>query len=456
MPMIRGFPLPNPLPKGEGAYGRAAFLLVVLWLPTGTLAAPDYIEAEQSAAGDVKDNLDSIDHAFQRPRFYRPFKGLRESLQKGELNLKLRNYYFDRNNERVPNSEAWAQGGALDYDSGWWKNRARIGGTLYTSQKLYGPSDKDGTFLLKTGQKSFTVLGEAFLEAKLIGDVVLKAYRQEFDLPYMNRNDNRMVPNTFEAYALYNTSSDRFVFALGQVEQIKLRSSDKFVSMTAAAGITSKDRGVSVGGFRYTFENGANIGIVNEYGHDFMNIFYTEANARSRTLLGIGSQLSAQYTRQSSVGDELGGDFDTWSYGLKTAASYAGVVLTLAYTSTSSDRGIISPWGGRPSYLSIMIEDFDRADEDAWLIGLSSDFSRFNIKGLSAFINYAVGDTPDNGRNASPDQKELDFTVDYRVQDGSFEGLSMRLRQANLMRDGGDTNNVRDLRAIINYTIPLI
>jgi hypothetical protein len=211
-----------------------------------------------------------------------------------------------------------------------------------------------------------------------------------------------------------------------------------------------------VGGFRYTFENGANIGMVNQYGYDFMNIFYAEANTRSRTLLGIGSQLSAQYTRQSSVGDELGGDFDTWSYGLKTAASHGGFVLSLAYTATSGDRGIISPWGGRPSYLSIMIKDFDRADEDAWLIGISTDFSHFNLKGLSAFANYAVGDTPDNGRNASPDQKELDFTVDYRVQGGLLEGLSMRLRHANLMREGDGANNVRDLRAIINYTIPLL
>jgi len=131
-------------------------------------------------------------------------------------------------------------------------------------------------------------------------------------------------------------------------------------------------------------------------------------------------------------------------------------VLSLAYTSTSGDADIISPWGGKPSYLSIMIKDFDRADEDAWLVGMSSDFSRFNIKGLSAFVNYAVGDTPDNGRNASPDQKELDFTLDYRPQGSTFKGLSMRLRHANVTQEGDGANNVRDLRAIINYTIPLI
>lgn len=436
--------------------GTATLLLAVLWFPTSALSAPDYIEAEQSAAGDVEENQDSIDHAFKRPHYYRPFKRLRESLVNGELNLKPRNYYFNRDNEHLSNSEAWAQGGALDYDSAWWQNRVRIGATLYTTQKLYGPSDKDGTFLLKTGQKSFSVLGEAFLEAKLIDDIVLKAYRQGLYLPYMNRNDNRMIPNTFEAYTVANTSSNRFVFGFGQIEQIKLRSTNKFVSMTRAAGITRKDRGVTMGAFRYSFDNGANIGVVNEYGHDFMNIFYTEANTRSRNFHGLGTQFSAQYTGQHSVGDELGGDFDTWTYGLKAAASYAGVVLTLARTSTDGNAGITSPWGGKPSYLSIMIKDFDRADEDAWLIGMSSDFRSFNVKGLSAFLNYAVGDTPDNDHNASPDQKELDFTVEYRVQDSLLKGLSMRLRHANVTQEGDGANNVRDLRAIINYTIPLI
>ena len=407
-------------------------------------------------AGDVEESQDSIEHAFKRPKYFRPFSRLGESLKNGSLNLGLRNYYLDRDRENLPDSEAWAQGGALDYDSAWWKDRLRIGATLYTTQKLYGPSDKDGTLLLESGQGGITVLGEAYLEARLVDDVILKLYRQGLNLPYLNRNDSRMIPNTFEAYTISNTSSERFVYALGQVEKMKKRASDEFVSMTEAAGINSEDHGVTVGGLRYKFDNGANIGAVDEYARDFMNIFYIEANTRSRTLFEIGTQLSGQYTRQRSVGDELGGKFDTWTYGLKAAASYAGVVLTLAHTSTDSNAGIISPWGGRPSYLSLMLQDFDRADEDGWLIGMSTDFRSFNLKGLGAFVNYAVGNTPDSGRNASPDQKEFDITLEYRREEGLLEGLSMRLRYAKLNQDGMDANDVRDLRAIINYTLPLM
>jgi len=436
--------------------GTATILLLVLCFPPTVLAAPEYIEAEQPVPGDVEESQDSIEHAFKRPKYYRPFSRLRDSLQKGSLSLGLRNYYLNRDREQLPNSEAWAQGAALDYDSAWWKDRVRIGGTLYTTQKLYGPSDKDGTLLLKQGQQGFNVLGEAYLEAKLVDDVIVKLYRQGLYLPYINRHDNRMIPNTFEAYTISNTSSERFVYALGQVEKMKKRASDEFVSMTEAAGIDSEDHGVSVGGLRYKFDNGANIGVVDEYARDFMNIFYMEANTRNRVFFNINTNLSGQYTRQRSVGDELGGTFDTWTYGLKAAASYAGVVLTLAHTSTDSDNGIISPWGGRPSYLSIMLKDFDRADEDAWLIGMSTNFRYFYLKGLGAYFNYAVGNTPDSGRNASPDQKEFDITLEYRREEGLLEGLSMRLRYAKLNQDGIDSNDISDLRAIVNYTLPLM
>jgi hypothetical protein len=436
--------------------GITTVLLTVLCFPPGVLAAPEYIEAEQPVAGHVEESLDSIEHAFKRAKVVRPYRRLLDSLQNGSLSLGLRNYYLNREREQLPNSEAWAQGGALDYDSAWWKDRVRIGATLYTTQKLYGPSDKDGTLLLKRGQESFTVLGEAYIEAKLVDDVILKLYRQGLYMPYVNRNNSRMIPNTFEAYTISNTSSERFVYGLGQVDKIKQRASDKFVSMTEAAGIDGKDHGVTMGGFRYKFDNGANIGAVDEYARDFMNIFYIEANTRNRTLFDISTQLSGQYTNQRSVGDELGGKFDTWTWGLKAAASYAGVVLTLAHTSTDSNAGIISPWGGRPSYLSIMLQDFDRADEDGWLIGMSTDFRSLNLKGLGTFVNYAVGNTPDSGRNASPDQKEFDITLEYRREEGLLEGLSMRLRYAKVNQDGINGNDISDLRAIVNYTLPLM
>jgi hypothetical protein len=419
-------------------------------------ATPEYIQSEQTAPDSIDATVESIEHAFRLPGPSRMFTRLGEVFREGSLNLHLRNYYFHREREDDSNLETWAQGGGLSYATPWWKNRLRLGATLYASQKLYGPKDKDGSRLLKPGQNSFAVPGQAFLDARLHGDLTLRAYRHAFNLPYLNGNDSRMVPNTFEALSLFDFSGERLVYGIAHVWRMKERDASDFVSMTDVADIDGHDRGVSTAAARYTFSNGANIGLVNHYGKDFMNIFYTEFNSRARLLGEFGVQFSAQYTSQHSVGDELGGDFDTRVWGAKLAGSYGGVVLTLAHTSTASDARIQSYWGGKPSYLSIMIKDFDRAAEDAWLVGLSTDFSIFGKNAFSGFVNYARGDTPEHGSNASPDQSEFDITLDYKPEAGLLKGFWFRLRGALVDQEGSGSKDLKDIRFIANYDFPIL
>jgi len=433
-------------------------MLIARLLFTAQLAyaVPEYIQSEQTAAGSVDESVESTEHAFRPPELVQAFSRLGDVFREGALDLKLRNYYFHSRRDADPNIEAWAQGGGLIYATPWWKDRLRLGTTLYTSQKLYGPADKDGSKLLEPGQKSFSVAGQAYLEARLYRQLYLRAYRQAFQLPYLNGNDSRMVPNTFEAVTLYDFSGEHLVYGLGQTWRIKKRDATNFISMTEAAGIDGPDRAVSTAGARYTFSNGANVGLVNHYCHDFMNIFYTEVNSRTRTIQGLGFQFSTQFTRQNAVGDQLGGNFDSRSWGAKLAASYAGLVLSLAHTSTANNAGIQSNWGGKPGYLSLMIKDFDRAGEDAWLVGLSTDFDVFGANAFSGFINYASGDTPDHGRNASPDQSEFDLTLDYKPEAGMLKGLWFRLRGAFVDQDGSAGSDLREMRFIANYDFSIL
>ncbi|HFD80037.1 MAG TPA: outer membrane porin, OprD family [Gammaproteobacteria bacterium] len=441
--------------KRHDRYYRAVWLILALAIPAGASASPEYIESERQAAGSVQNSADSLDHALRGKKLRRHFEALGRTLREGTLLLHPRNYYFHQRSDGQASREAWAQGGWLSYDTPWWKDRLRLGTTLYTSQKLYGPADKDGSGLLQPGQQSYTVLGQLYLEARLLDGMTLKLYRQALDLPYLNRNDVRMVPNTFEAALLMDTSHEHFAWGIGQVHRMKGRTSDRFVSMTEAAGIKGPDRGVSVAGFRYRLGNGLQLGAFEEYGRDYMNVFYAEANSRTRTLGDWGLQFSAQYTDQRALGDKLDGDFDTRSWGLKAAASHSGIIATVAHVRTAANARIRKPWGGSPSYLSLMISDFDRADENGWRLGLSTDFSGLDLKGASAFINYARGDTPEHGRNASPDQSELDFTVDYRFPGGPARGLWLRLRAAFLEQDGDEGNDDRQLRVIVNYDFPV-
>jgi outer membrane porin, OprD family len=117
------------------------------------------------------------------------------------------------------------------------------------------------------------------------------------------------------------------------------------------------------------------------------------------------------------------------------ALGYAGAILTVAFSTASSEGNLRKPFGGYPGYLSLMESDFDRAGEDAWLVGVAYDFERLGLRGLSAFFNFARGTgarDPANGQ-ALADEREYDLTVDYRVvRKGWLEGLWLRLRGAVL------------------------
>ena len=66
-------------------------------------------------------------------------------------------------------------GGWLAYESGWWKDRLKIGLAGYTSQNLYGPEYRDGTILLKSGQEGFSLLGQAYLQTRVSPKIGLTA-----------------------------------------------------------------------------------------------------------------------------------------------------------------------------------------------------------------------------------------------------------------------------------------
>ena len=442
-------------------------LLVVTVLAPYTWASPPgYIADEYPAPASVKDEHTPMEEAYLIddpvpslfPRLKKHLETTAPFWRDTQLLLHPRVYYLDRDRENANDSVALAYGGWLDYKSGWWRDRLKLNATLYTTQKAYGPDDKDGTLLLKEGQKGFTVLGESNVELKFTDDISAKLYRQSFNLPYLNRNDGRMVPNVFEAYSLIQKPVNNWSLLLSHVREMKPRNRDNFVSMTDAAGFKDRDEPLTVGAVRYDFTDDINIGATNQYSWEFMNTFYTEANAVWSFPNDWALRLGGQFTDQRSVGDEIGSDFDTFVFGGKVAASYQSAILTLAFSSTDDGARIRNPYGGYPGYLSLMVKSFNRADEDAWLIGASYDFASIGIPGLSGFINYAQGYTPDSGRNASPDQQEFDVTVDYRFQSGTLNRLWLRARAAIVDQDDdvARASDVREFRVILNYDLPIL
>ena len=372
------------------------------------------------------------------------------------LVLKPRTYYLHRDRDTKPDNVGWALGGALEYQSGWYRDQLNVSATVYTSQKLYGPSDKDGTLLFKPGPESFTVLGEANLTWRFAKQQGIRVGRQRFELPYLGSHDIRMVPNTFEAIAIGNTSDTGLAYMAGYVDSIKRKNDDEFIPMSQAAGAANSDEGVGFAGARYKTQEGTLFGAIYQHTFDVFDTFFAKIE-HPFTLKGSQLKAYLQYTDQRSVGDQLIGDFDTNLLAAKLELKQDNITWRVALSTTGENSGIQKPYGNPANYLSVIVDDFDRAGEDAWLIGMSYDFKRVGIGDLSAFGNIVHGDTPDSGSNASPDETEYDITVDYRMKEGWTDRIWLRVRTAYIDQDesaGGD--DFIDFRIIVNYDYDLL
>ena len=130
------------------------------------------------------------------------------------------------------------------------------------------------------GRIPFAVLGEAFAAVRLF-DQTLTGYRQLINRPYINPQDNRMVPNTFEAYTLTGSAAD-VSYTGGYITKIKLRNADSFAPMSSAAGGTGSHEGVAYAGATWGFAKDAYVRLDEQYGVDVFNTLYVDGQVSDR------------------------------------------------------------------------------------------------------------------------------------------------------------------------------
>ena len=456
------------LPLLYSVRARLIFLPLCFAAALMLFAAPAAHASEQeledhSAPSSIYEMESPLERSYAEPELRRSlFPWLTEQLQSlppffadSKLYLRYRTYYLrqDRTTGRL--SEAWAMGGSIYYRSGWLKELFALELEGFTSQPIVARSSRDGTLLLREpGSKGYSVLGIA--NGKLrYRDFVLSGYRQHLDLPYLNRRDNRMTPNTFEAAKLTKeTGPLRFV--VGYAWNFKERNSDEFVSFAERVGV-SKQRGAAFGNVLWYLNENAHVGASGFVVPDVLANVY--ADGHYDMMLGdeLGIRLDAQFTHQHTVGQELlaGSPFDTWNLGLRSSASWRGAVLRLAFSITGDERRIESFYGSNPTYIGLMQRTFNQADEKALLVSLSYDFSKLGAEGLSAVLNFAQSwDGVVAGRRGKA--RELNFTADYRLaKAGILQSLWLRVRAAWLEDDAAPHDGT-DFRIILRYELPVL
>jgi hypothetical protein len=451
------------------------FLLLFLTV-LAVLGAPawaqEYIGDEQPVPGSVDQVVTPMEQSFQEKReIPRLFPWLKEQLKDTpaffrdtKLSLNIRTYYFNRDKYDDSNSEAWTLGGSVSYQSGWFLDHFGVGTVFYTSNRLYGPSDRDGTLLLKPGQHSYAVFGQLYARVKVIDDNFINLYRYEYNTPYINKDDNRMTPKTFEGYTFNGAYGGKdgalgFRYGGGYITKIKEKNSDRFVWMSQDAGADVK-RGVFLGGGNVSYK-GFSFGAIDYYSDDILNIFYTEGSYKLHVTDRLGLLFTAQFSDQRSTGDDLlkGYSFDANQVGLKSDISYGGAILTFGYTKvTSRQADMQNPWSGYPGYTSVQVQDFNRAGEDAFMVKASYDFTSLGLEGVTAYALFVHGWNRVNPTTKAsvPNENEFDADIQWRPQWKFLKGLWFRGRYANVHQYQGPEDTINDFRIIVNYDIPLL
>ena len=367
--------------------------------------------------------------------------------------LHLRTYYFDQDSTSGVPSTAWALGGWAGLRSPWWGDLLQLKVVGYTSQKLYGPEGKGGTKILTADQDSITVLGEANLSLRLAGQV-FSAWRQLINRPFINPNDSRMIPHTFEAYLLSGASGP-VSYTGGYVTKVKVRDTDDFRWMSDVAGGTGEHRGVAMAGVNYKFGKAGLLRLDEQYSFDVFNSFYTDIHYPMELAQHTTLVLGAQGYPQKSVGDQQIGSFSTWGYGLQAALARGPFGAQLYWTQTGKGRDTLNPYGVHPSYLNLMQVAFNTAGEKAWGLGGDVDFGTLGAPGLKASAIYASGSDRINFTTgaAIADRNETNVQVAYAFAKGStLDGLTGALRYSWLRQDGAPRTG-EQLRLYFNYDV---
>jgi hypothetical protein len=433
------------LSRPSGRWVVAVVIILIFGQRLCRANPPEYLAASREPVDTAAEEASPFEEITAQPPGWRLAQFATEPFFRDSILSLEPRFYYRYLDDGKGLHEAVATGGAIILTTGWWRDTLQLGIAGYTSQPLATPHDAGGTTLLRPNGEGLSLLGQAWLKLKA-GPATATLFRQEMELPFINGDDTFMIPNTFEAYRLDIKPSDLFRFGLAYITREKTKTSEEFRPMSEVAGVRGIDRGTSVVGFVIGSKETAYVGAINELTWDLLNIAYIEGSRTWQLSDDVELRGELQFVDQRSVNEELLGRFATQLYGASLTGSYRSVVLAVAFTSTAEGSKILRPFGGTPSFNSLMISKFDGAGEDSVRVGLTYDFARLGLTGVKAFANYAHGALP-----AGQHEDEVDATADYRIAQGLLKNFWLRVRYGHNSTSGQPATD--DFRVILNYTL---
>jgi outer membrane OprD family porin len=380
-----------------------------------------------------------------------------------QVDLYLRSGYLDRHNSNGTLAQAWAGGSALGVRSGWHDDWLQLEAAVASAQPLYAPEDEGGTLLLTQQQAEVSSVAVANARMLALGQELVVG-RQLVKTPYINPQDNRMIPNTVEGVGLVRRRDEAQTldYGVAYLWGFKARDSSYFVPFSEALGAT-EDRGVVVAGAKIVPVSGLTLGAIDYTIPDTLNTAFAELDWILPPLpCGVQFRFSVNYTDQRTIGADLmpGGPFATSQVSGRVAASYHDATILAAISENGKGADLNGPFGSFPAYTVLDQLNFNDAGETTVVVGAAYDFSHIVTDGLKFQARYGKGFNVIDPSTGAPEsrQNEFNFEAEYQPLSGPFENLHVQLFYSGVRmpEDPPSQVNQPQVRGVVTYLVPLL
>jgi len=372
------------------------------------------------------------------------------------LVLGLRNWYHDRsyNKPSASKDREWTQGIHLKFESGYTQGVVGIGFDAFALEgaKIKDKNHKDlNAVAYKNDGKPKDYWGRAGGAVKArFSSTVLKYGHLMPELPVLNYDDERTIPENFTGFLLTSQEIEGLELNLGKFSQ--------FTSMNSVKHDDLKLSEALVAGGSYQINENLSTAL---YFSDIEDTFEKKyANVSYEFALSDIDKIAADFNIYRTDYDkkykkDSDGDRNTiWS----TSATYTTGAhsIMLAYQQNSGDTGYdFGPDGGGTIWLANSVfADYNAHKERSYHVKYGIDFEEFGIKGLNAHIGYIYGE---NINDVSDDKERETYTgIGYTVTNGYLKDLSISISHFEYRTNVTGESHKRDNRIKIEYPLVLL
>ena len=382
--------------------------------------------------------------------------------------FETRNMYFNRDfrdgtSAQQSKRDEWAQGFMLNFESGYTEGTVGFGldalGML--GIKLDSSPDRAGSGLLPVHDdgKAADEYSKLGLTGKVkVSNTELKIGSLIPDLPTLQPNDGRILPQTFEGGLLTSQEIKGLTFTGGRLDKAKDRNDTNWEDLALNnkngrfGGSFTADN-LSLAGLDYQITDR----LTGSYHFAQLDDIY-----RQHFIGLVASQpwgpgtfgADLRLALSDDAGQAKAGRIDNTTFNGMLSYALGGHKVSAAWQQLTGDSAFPYVDGADPYLVNfVQINDFAGADERSWQARYDYNFAALGVPGLTFMTRYISGDNVSRAAGGEGKEWERDTELKYVVQSGPLKNVAVRLRNAtfrsNFARDADE------VRLLVSYSVAL-